>query len=548
MLLIAARRAPAQERVDVTFQVSQTTVVGQSVFVLGSLPELGGGDLRYAVKLEPSSYPVWKATVSLPTNRSYSYQFYIRNDAPGQGGLSTNGSAIGTPVNASTPTASLSPSSKTVFYHSGFNAPVLYWRQGGTGPFAAVTMHDAGPGRGAGESRWAARRFGLARQDVELYFTNDSGTVRDPASGVYSTSLDALLVQDGQIFNYVPAAAIAGPAKQYTLNGSTPSTAVFSPELNETRAYRVIVPRGYAQHTTRRYPVIYLHDGQNVFEPGPFGTWNADSTAASLIAAGRMREAILVGVDNGPNRLSDYAAPDSGGWSNARYFVFLRDRLKPLIDAQYRTLTGPDDTGAIGSSMGGQASMYMGWDYPGTWRKIGAFSGAWNVYTQGFYNRVIGQSRVGRPIRLYLDSGDSGTASDNYWLTYNLRDNLINPARSGGSGGAFVLERDLEHAVGFFQQHNEAAWAARLPGALRFLFPTSDEPNALFLLPSSRRGDVNDDDQVNADDLYAFNQGSPGPGSTTDVDRDGTPGTAADLQMLTSLLRSGESSAGVSAR
>lgn len=529
-LLLACVPAFAQSRQDVVFQVNQTTVVGQSVFVLGSLAELGADDVRNAVKLEPTSYPVWKATISLPRGVSYTYRFYIRNDAPGQGGNASNGTPVGSLLSASTLPLAGSVTSKTIFAHSTNSPPILWWRQG-AGAFQSIAMHDAGPGRFPEERRWAARRFGAPGRPIEFYTAAANGTGRDPASGSYSTPLDLAFVQDGQVFNYVPAAFVAGPARQFT---TTSPPSLFSAALNETRRYRVILPRGYAQHTAKRYPVIYMHDGQNCFDASTaaFGVeWQADEAANTLTRSGTMRECILVGIDNGPNRLNDYAAPDAGGWSDGRYFTFLRTQLKPLIDSTYRTLTGPADTGAVGSSMGAQASLYMGWDFASTYQRIGGLSGAYTVFNSGFLNRV--QSQAKRTIRLYLDTGDSGTASDNYWQTYNLRDNLLNPARASSAGGAFALEGDLRHRVGFGQIHNEAAWASRVPGCFEFLFPTGDEANGLLGVVSAARGDVNDDDRVDASDLAALESGD---GPNLDVDRDGVFDAALDRQSLLDIL------------
>lgn len=539
----------AQPRVDVAFSTTQTTVPGQSIFVLGDLPELGANDLRFAVKLEPSSYPLWKATVSLPAGRAYSYRFFRRNDAAGQWGNASNGTALGSVVNAVTPGA-VASNARATLYHSGWDAPILWWRAAGSGAaYTPVTMHRVGPGRSAGESRWAARDFGDAGRRIEFFFTNQAQTQRDPVlDGVnnddqYVSTLDTLFVQDGNVFAYVPPTSASGPIKRYTTSGqnpSTTSTGFVSIAMGEWRGYRVITPRGYDQQPTRRYPVLYLHDGQNVFEPGSFGDWLADSTAERLTRLGVMREVILVGMDNTSNRLNDYAAPDSGGWSNGRYLTYVVNELKPLIDAQYRTLTGPHDTGVLGSSMGGQASLWFGWDRPDVFTKLGVFSGAWSVFTSGFYDRVRNQPRR-EALRIYLDSGDSGTASDLFWTTVNLRDNLINPARAGGVGGASVLEGDLRHVYGPGQIHNEGAWAARLPGCLEFLFPASEAPSELANVPTARPGDVNDDNAVNIDDLYAFEQSAPGARSTLDVNRNGALDSAADRAALVAELRMGES-------
>lgn len=527
---LLASGAMAQERQSVPFSVSYNqTQVGQSVFVVGSLPELGGNDMTKAVKLEPSQWPLWRGTISLPAGRAYTYQLLRRNDGPGTLGSTAGTITIGPVVSATTdaPSPEPSPAAKAVVYLSGINPPTIHWRAAGSGAaFSSRAMTAIGPGRSAGESRWIAWDLqgdgGRPRRTIEFYFTGPSGQ-RDPVVGNnYTTPLDALLVQDANVYSYVPAAAPGVARRDYN-----PASPPFINSTNlggEQRRYRVFLPRGYDQHTTLRYPVLYMHDGQNVFESGPFGTWDADDTGPRLMRQGLMREVIIVGVDNTSNRLTNYAAPDSGGQAD-RYVRFIRDELKPLIDAQYRTRPGPDDTGAVGSSMGGQVSLYMGWDYPETFRRIGAMSGAWSVFTSGFYDRVFAQAK--RPIRIYLDSGDAGTANDGYWSTFNLRDALMR--KSPG----YALEEDLRHRIGIGQQHNEAAWAARLPECFNFLFPAVEDDNPLLALASGASADVNDDGEADVDDLYE--QVALG----RDVNLDGSA-DVADIGAMIAYLRRNE--------
>jgi predicted alpha/beta superfamily hydrolase len=525
--LSAAASTLAQERHNVTFQTTRTTTVGQSVYVLGDLPELGGNDLRRAVKLEPSAYPNWRATISLPGNRTYAYRFYLRDDGPGRGGDVTNGTPITALTAASTPTVAPLPPTKTLFYHSGWTQPTLNWRPAGTtGTFQSVALSPFGPARGPTETRWFTTAAGPSRSSIEFFVTGSAPggpAGRDPATGTYTTALDAVLLQDGQLFTYFPSAAPAAQRRDY--NPASPPSVVSANLNGETRRYRVILPRGYETHTTRRYPVVFMHDGQNVFEVGPFGSWNAHTTADALTRSGQMREVVIVGVDNGPNRLTDYAAPDAGGQAD-RYARFLRDELKPLIDAQYRTIADAGVTGAVGSSMGGQVSLYLGWDFTTTFTRIGAMSGAFEIFNSGFYNRVRNQP-IRPSMRLWLDSGDAGTASDNYWPIFNLRDNLLNPSRAGGA--AYALSGNLQHAVGQGQQHNEAAWAARLPETFRFLYPASEDQAELFAAVNATF-DVNRDGSIDLEDLAAQER------SARDLNLDGLV-SATDARALETFLR-----------
>ncbi len=511
-LLVAATPALGVDREDVLFSINQTTTFGNSIFVLGDIPELGSNDMTRAVKLEPGTYPVWKMTIAIPTGTNFTYRYVLRSDSISTLSNPANGTFLTSPTAASTAPANPTPPTKSIFYHSGFSRPVLNWRQGGGG-FSALPMMRTGLGRGIGEWRWNRSGFGQAQRDVEFYFTDANGPGRDPVSGQYSTPLDAAFIQDGHVFDYVPPVTVGAPTQA---NVGT----FFSTVLNENRPYRVLRPRGYSQNTSRRYPVLYMHDGQNVFDQGPFGTWNADETAAQLIREGTMREMIIVGVDNTANRIPNYLPPDdtfSGQPGRANlYAQFLINELKPVIDANYRTLTGREETSTMGSSLGGLVSLYLGWDYSGTFSKIGAMSGSWQF--ANFPNRV----RLGpkRGIRIYMDSGDSGTSQDNAWPCFDLRDGI--------SRLAYVLERDLKHTIGYGQQHNEAAWAARLPGSFKYLFTPTEGPNDLFSESTRPIGDIDADGDVDAIDIELMTRAllgmpdAPEHVSRSDIDGDGS--------------------------
>lgn len=541
-LAIGSDVALAQQggRVNVNFQVNQTTTLGQSVFVLGNLSELGGGDVRRAVKLDPSTYPTWRVSISLPEGRSYTYQYYLRNDAPGQTSQAGNGTPIGSLISASTPSAASPLPSKVIVAHSsnplsGAGSGVALWYRlgprsgGGTGSYTRLDMTHFRPGRTPSERMWLATPINPAvvrpGQEIEFYLTNAAGASRVPSSGQFQTFLDGALVQDAQVFSYVPAASVSAPRRDYTTS-SPPS--IVSTNLNgETRRYRVYLPRGYDQHPSRRYPLVFFHDGQNVFDVGPFGSWNAATALTTLQQGGQMREVIAVGVDNGPNRLTDYLPPDDNtlGQGRAdRYTRFLLEELKPLIDAQYRTLTTPQTTGSIGSSMGGVVSLYQGWDHSSSITRVGLFSGAWWT-TPNFVNRVKPSGTM-RPLRIYIDSGDSGTSNDDYWNTLNLRDALV-----GAAAPRFHIEGSLRHIIGFGQQHNEAAWAARLPDALRFMYPAAEATSEILTEVYNPTWDRNADGRIDIDDLYMQNQ-NPG-----DLNVDGVI-DAADTFTLDRFLQS----------
>jgi len=134
-----------------------------------------------------------------------------------------------------------------------------------------------------------------------------------------------------------------------------------SPSGGEHR-FRVFLPPGYHENTLKRYPVLYMHDGHNLFfkeEAFAGNTWRTDEVLNMLDKMNAIEEAIVVGIFPS-DRMTDYIMP---GYEN--YGRFLVETLKPLIEGKYRTLNGPVNTAAMGSSLGGVVSFYLGWQWAG---------------------------------------------------------------------------------------------------------------------------------------------------------------------------------------
>jgi predicted alpha/beta superfamily hydrolase len=264
-----------------------------------------------------------------------------------------------------------------------------------------------------------------------------------------------------------------------------------SPQLNNTRDIYVYLPPSYAQGS-QRYPVLYMHDGQNLFDAqlSFAGEWRVDETMEGLAQAGIA--AIVVGLANaGEARLDEYSpfrdARHGGGRGDA-YLRFLIDTVKPLIDRSFRTRPERRYTGIAGSSMGGLISLYGFFAYPQHFGFAGVFSPAlW--FAQG---RILSWIRryPYLPGRIYLDYG---TAEGSRSLHGRHRiPNLL--ARSTTMDGLLceLLHRkgyrsghDLRYVVDPGAEHNEAAWARRLPAALRFLLADLNEARGAAALPSS---------------------------------------------------------------
>jgi predicted alpha/beta superfamily hydrolase len=243
-----------------------------------------------------------------------------------------------------------------------------------------------------------------------------------------------------------------------------------------SREVRIWLPPGYKDGEAR-YPVIYFHDGQNVFRPGGlFGCWFAEDAAAEEMKAGRMREAIIVAVpnneaDGGKARMTEYQPPDDvnprdpsrGHGICDRYGKFLVGRVKPAIDAKYRTLPDRENTVVAGSSMGGLVSLWLGLNTD-TFGAVGVFSPAF--WTSPNFTKAVMEGTKKDGLRIYMDMGtrERGNLTGDYWNdALSVREALLKQGYEEG--------KDFLWNPGEGDEHNEKAWAKRLPVALRFLLP-----------------------------------------------------------------------------
>ena len=177
-------------------------------------------------------------------------------------------------------------------------------------------------------------------------------------------------------------------------------TAFFIPQLNRTRRICIYLPPSY-KSSKKLYPVLYMHDGQNVFDEftAGFGEWGIDETLDSLSATGKP-ECIVVGIDNGPQRLNEYNPYDNeryGKGEGAAYTAFLVKTLKPFIDKKYRTQKDKAGTMIAGSSLGALISYYAMLAYPEVFGKAGIFSPSFwiapsiTAYTDSASGKVNGK-------------------------------------------------------------------------------------------------------------------------------------------------------------
>jgi len=232
-----------------------------------------------------------------------------------------------------------------------------------------------------------------------------------------------------------------------------------SPLLKFPRDVIVWLPPSYRTSRRKRFPVLYAHDGQNLMDPTTsfLGVdWRMDETADRLIRAGRMKEIIVVGIYNTPDRNSEY----TGGKPGKDFATFVVQQLKPLIDSTYRTQPDAKNTAVLGSSMGGLISFYFAWWFPQVFAQAACISSSffWNDYQA--CNDVLAQVGPKKKIRLYVDVGGKEK-----FLTVGYKKMVTTLKQKGYKKGL-----DLDYYVDRNASHNEQCWGDRLWRPLMFLF------------------------------------------------------------------------------
>jgi glycosidase/predicted alpha/beta superfamily hydrolase len=255
----------------------------------------------------------------------------------------------------------------------------------------------------------------------------------------------------------------------------------FPSQFVAPRNVEVWLPPGYGTHPAERYPVLYMHDGQNVFDPATsFGgvDWAADETMTRLIRERKVRPAIVVAVWNTGKRYQEYLPqkPLAGTTSHSTgfgstvqnsevisdaYLKFLVTELKPFIDKTYRSKTGRGDTFTMGASMGGLISAYAMIEYPEVFGGAGCLSTGWPVADGAVIEYLRRHAPDPTTHRFYFDLGTVGL--DAMFPPWQARADSVVRAAGYLSGKSF-LSRTFEGA-----EHNERAWRERLEIPLRFL-------------------------------------------------------------------------------
>jgi enterochelin esterase-like enzyme len=241
--------------------------------------------------------------------------------------------------------------------------------------------------------------------------------------------------------------------------------------LRNQRDLIVYLPPGYADQPWQRFPVLYLQDGQNLFDSATAFAgvaWNIKETADRLIDSGAVQPLIIVGIYNaGKSRIHEYTptkAPKLGGGRADRYGQFLTQEVMPFIQNEYGAVSGPSSAGIGGSSLGGLVSLYLGLKMPDIFGKIAAPSPSvwWN---QRVIHRIAATTPVQPRPQIWLDIG-TREGPRIVQDVEQFRDILL------GKGWCFGEDLHYERIEG--GAHNEAAWAKRVGPFLQFLYPAAD--------------------------------------------------------------------------
>lgn len=227
----------------------------------------------------------------------------------------------------------------------------------------------------------------------------------------------------------------------------------------------VWLPPGYKQDDETKYPVLYMHDGQNVFDPetSSFGVeWQLDETSDSLIKEDAIEPLIIVGINNTPDRSEEYVPGKKGD----AYMNFVVNKVKPFIDKQYRTKTDRENTAVGGSSAGGIMAFMLAWKYPEVFSKAICMSPAFKIEHIDFVKEVKAYTGAKKDLFFYIDNGGIE-------LEERLQPGITEMLKTLREKG-YTEQEDFVWIKAENDPHSEAAWARRMPVALKLLFPRKE--------------------------------------------------------------------------
>lgn len=287
--------------------------------------------------------------------------------------------------------------------------------------------------------------------------TDIEGNNIDNRTYIYNHKNDTVTIK---ILNWMDATIKKSTASK---NVSVLSDHFNMPQLNRTRRIWVYLPPNYTS-TKESYPVIYMHDGQNLFddETSYAGEWNVDETLNQLYKEKGFK-LIVIGIDHANEKRLDEYSPwnnskyQAGGQGDA-YLEFIVETLKPYIDKQYRTLDDKNNTGLMGSSMGGLISHYGGLKYSNVFGKIGVFSPSFG-FSDSSNNFASKHSDI-KEIKMYFMAGDIESPT----MVSNMN-NMITLMKAKGFDQKNIRSKVIKDG-----EHNEKLWRENFEEAIVWLY------------------------------------------------------------------------------
>ena len=231
---------------------------------------------------------------------------------------------------------------------------------------------------------------------------------------------------------------------------------IYSKILDKKRDFFVWLPPGYNLNPSKSYPVLYMHDGQNLIDPKisyAGKDWQVDETVTRLIKEYKIKEVIVVGIYNTGDRLEEYSDTEKG----EKYLKFLIEELKAFVDSKYKTLPDPNNTAIMGSSMGGLASFLAAWKHPDVFSMTGCMSSSFYYNDDKVFKMLDEYSGPKKHIKFYIDHGEDGLVRGQKMFCKLTQ-------------MGYIIGTDLDYYFAPGAEHNESEWAKRLERPLLFFF------------------------------------------------------------------------------
>jgi predicted alpha/beta superfamily hydrolase len=230
----------------------------------------------------------------------------------------------------------------------------------------------------------------------------------------------------------------------------------YSKNLDSNRDFFVWLPPSYDKEINKEFPVLYMHDGQNLIDPKvAFGgsDWRVDETVTKLIKEYKLKEIIIVGIYNTDDRLEEYSDSEKG----VNYLKFLVEELKPFVDTKYRTMSDRQNTAIMGSSMGGLISFLAAWKYPNIFSMAGCMSSSFYFNDEKVFKMIDEYKGPKLHIKFYIDHGEDGLLRGQKMFCKLTQ-------------LGYVIGTDVDYHYAPGSEHHESEWAKRLERPLLFFF------------------------------------------------------------------------------